>query len=452
MNSFKVGNLKKNINNLLLDIFYHGIKNIRPNKILKKFISINNKDIVVKTNKKIFRYDNIEKIYILCIGKASTDMAKSVKEILKKLKKKIVKGIIVVNEENFANVTGFTSFISGHPIPNKEGKKAADFVINYLKGTTSNDLILIFISGGGSALFNSPIKEITLKDKISVNKLLIESGADIKEINTVRKHLSSVKGGNLIRFCYPAKVHTFILSDVIGDDLSSIASGMTVPDNTYFADVEKVLKNYRIWSKIPINVKRFIIRGLNNKDMETPKKGDPIFKNVENTLIGSNSIYLNLLKEFCDKKRINSVIWKKNQEGNVKTLAKKFVDELSKKKIKKPVIFFSGGESTVKVSGKGIGGRNQEFALHFITEIYKKELDLKFTLLSLGTDGKDGPTDAAGAIVDQNTYGLLKKSKIDFLSELDNNNSYKILKKIGCLVVMNGTNTNVADVQMIALV
>ena len=234
--------------------------------------------------------------------------------------------------------------------------------------------------------------------------------------------------------------------------MSSIASGLTVPDNTYFTDVRKVLRKYKLWSTIPVKVKSFISKGLKNKEIETPKKGNTIFKNVQNTLIGSNTIYLNYLKEFCDKKKVNSIIWKRNIEGNVKKLATMFVHDLSKKKLNKPVIFLSGGESTVKVSGNGIGGRNQEFALYFVKEIQKRKLKTKFTLLSLGTDGKDGPTNAAGAIVDQNTFNLIQKSKIDFLNELDNNNSYKILKKIGCLVIMDGTNTNVADIQMLALI
>ena len=452
MNSIKIGKSHRKINKFLLDAFNYGIEKIRPNKILNKYISANDKEIIVKTKKKVFRYSDIGRIYILCIGKASTEMAIATKEILKKLKTKVNKGVIVVNKENYRNVSGFNSFVSGHPIPNKEGKRAADFVKNYLNDITANDIILIFISGGGSALFNSPVKEITLRDKINVNKLLIESGADIKEINTVRKHLSTIKGGNLIKYCFPARVHSFILSDVVGDDLSSIASGLTVPDNTYFTDVRKVLRKYKLWSTIPVKVKSFISKGLKNKEIETPKKGNTIFKNVQNTLIGSNTIYLNYLKEFCDKKKVNSIIWKRNIEGNVKKLATMFVHDLSKKKLNKPVIFLSGGESTVKVSGNGIGGRNQEFALYFVKEIQKRKLNTKFTLLSLGTDGKDGPTDAAGAIVDQNTFNLIKKSKIDFLKELDNNNSYKILKKIGCLVIMDGTNTNVADVQMLALI
>ena len=187
---------------------------------------------------------------------------------------------------------GFKCFSSGHPIPNTNGLKAAKFIKNTLKNLDKDDLVLMLISGGGSALLPFPVNEISLKDKILTNKLLLSSGANIKEINSVRKHLSQVKGGNLVKICYPAKIHGLILSDVIGDDLGSISSGMTTFDETNFSDVLSILKKYKLWRKIPIKVKNFISKGLNDINLETPKKNNKIFKETTNTLIGSNRMCL----------------------------------------------------------------------------------------------------------------------------------------------------------------
>ena len=452
MNSIKVGKKNKSLDKVLLEIFLHGIKNVQPKTILSNYIFTKNDQIVVKYKSKTVAYKKINKVFIICVGKASTDMAITVKKILSKSKLKISKGIVVVNKENFKRIPGFDCFFSGHPIPNKNGLKASEFVKEYLKNSTRNDLVLIFVSGGGSALLPLPVEDINLNEKIEINKLLINSGANIKEINTVRKHLSQTKGGNLMKFCAPSKVHCFILSDVIGDDLSSIASGISVPDNTTFNDAKKILLKYNLWKKIPPNANKYINLGTKNKKPETPKKGDQIFKNVKNTLIGSNLMCLKVLKDYCQKKKIKCAIWKKDIENDVEELAKIFVDDLKKIKIKKPIVLISGGESTVNIKGSGKGGRNQEFALHLAKELKRKNSSLKYTLLSAGTDGRDGPTNAAGAIINQNSINLINQKGMDLSEELKNNNSYEVLQKINSLVIIEGTNTNVADIQLLALV
>ncbi len=452
MNSIEIGNSKKNLDKLLLKIFNYGLKNIQPRNILHKFITVKKNTIFVKESSKIQEYKNIKKIFIVCIGKASTDMAESIKKIFSKSDFKVSKGVVIVNKENFKKISGFNCFLSGHPIPNKNGLEASNFLKDYLTDSGPDDLVLIFVSGGGSALLPSPVKKINLNDKIKMNRILIESGANIKEINTVRKHLSDLKGGNLLKFCFPSRVHCFILSDVIGDDLSSIASGLTVPDNTFFKDAKKVLTNHNIWNITPKSIQKYINIGLSNKELETPKKGDPIFLKVKNTLIGSNMICLQHLKDYCNSNKINSSIWKTNLEEDVKNLAKKFVKDLKKNRFKKPIILISGGESTVNIKGKGKGGRNQEFSLHLSIELKKNFPFQKYSLLSVGTDGKDGPTDAAGAILNQKSIDLIKKKGIKLETELLNNNSYEVLHKIKSLVIMNGTNTNVADVQLLALI
>ena len=323
--------------------------------------------------------------------------------------------------------------------------------MNYLKNTHQEDLVLIFISGGGSSLLPYPVKNVSLTDKITVNKYLLESGANIDEINTVRKHLSQIKGGNLAKFCFPARVHSLILSDVVGDNVSSISSGLTVPDPSTFNDSKNILLKYNLWKKMPKTIINHIKTGIEFKELETPKNGNKIFKNSSYTIIGSNTKSLEEIRRNCIKKDIKCKIWKKNIEGDVREVAKNFVLDLKIKKIKKPMILISGGETTLQVKGSGLGGRNQEFALYFNHFIRKYLPDLKYVFLSAGTDGKDGPTNSAGAIINNESYKKFKEKNINIDKELKNNNSYNVLKQIESLVIINGTNTNVADIQLLLL-
>lgn len=435
----------------LLEIFKHGVSSVQPNNILDNFIKVKSKKIIVTEGSKQKIYSKINRVFPVCIGKASVDMAKKIKKIFKVSNFKIEKGILIVNKENFSKVKGFKCFSSGHPIPNRNGLDASIFLENYLGKLEKNDLVLIFISGGGSALAPYPVDGISLEEKIIINKILLESGANIKEINIVRKHLSKLKGGNLVKICNPAYVHSFILSDVIGDDLSSIASGMTTYDNSTFRDVKKILNKYKIWTKIPKNIKNHINNGEKKKELETPEKNNKIFRKTNNTLIGSNNLCLNNMKNLCKKYNINSKIWFKNIDGDVKKISKKFSNNIKKIKYKTPVLLISGGETTVKVNGKGKGGRNQEFALYFAIEMKKINPSKSFIILSAGTDGRDGPTNAAGGILNQGSLEKIKNKKVNLEKELLNNNSYQVLKKINSLVIMDGTNTNVADVQLIYL-
>ncbi len=437
-------------NKLLKKLYDHGVYNVQSKNILHNFIKVKKNSVLVKNNHKFVEYKDFKHIYIICIGKASVDMAETSKKILKNVKKKIKPGIIVVNKENAKNVSGFKTFVTGHPIPNSKGLEASKYLERFLKNSGNDDLVLIFLSGGGSALLPYPVENISLKEKINVNKYLLESGANIKEINTVRKHLSRIKGGNLIKFTYPSKVHCLILSDVIGDDLSSISSGLTSPDQTHFRDAKKILQKYKLWNTIPMNVKSYISSGINNSLLETPKPKNKLFKTVKNTIIGSNNLCIKSINDFCKINGIKSKIWFKNIELDVKDLAKKFYEELKKfKKFTNATVLISGGETTVKIKGSGKGGRNQEFALHFLQIMRSKLPNQNYFLLSAGTDGRDGPTNAAGAIINSNTHNLIKEKKIDLTKELKNNNSYEVLKKINSLVIIKGTNTNVADVQIL---
>ncbi len=437
--------------NLLLGLFNHGVSNVQPRNILKNFIKVDKTKIIVSNNSYSKTYNNFKKILPICVGKASVDMGNTALSLLKNFENEISEGVIVVNKENFKKVKGFKCFSSGHPVPNENGLLASLHIEKKLHSLSEKDLVLFFLSGGGSALLPYPSENIRLEQKVNLNRKLLNSGADIKEINTVRKHLSRIKGGNFLKMSFPAKVHSFILSDVIGDDLSSISSGPTVPDETSFNDVKRILRKYNLWNDIHKSVKAHIELGILDKSLETPDKTNTVFLNVENTLIGSNNLCLKSIDSLCKQKDINSKIWKTNIEGDVQVIANNFIRDLKKKNCKKPIILISGGESTVKIKGKGKGGRNQEFALHFIKNIRKSLSNLKFTLLSAGTDGRDGPTNAAGAIVNDKSLDLIENKNINLNKELENNNSYQVLKKINSLVIINGTNTNVADIQLLMI-
>jgi len=443
--------VKNGSENLLMDLFNYGVSNVQPRNILKNFIKIDKAKIIVKNNAYSKTYENFKNVIPICVGKASVDMGNTALSLLKNFENEVSEGVIVVNKENFKKVKGFKCFSSGHPIPNKNGLLASYHIENKLNSLSEKDLVLFFLSGGGSALLPYPSANIKITQKVSLNHQLLNSGADIKEINTVRKHLSKIKGGNLLKMSFPAKVHSFILSDVIGDDLSSISSGPTVPDETSFDDAKRILRKYKLWNDIHKSIKEHIELGILNKSLETPDKTNKVFLTVENTLIGSNNLCLKSIDSLCKKKKINSKIWKNNIEGDVQIIAKNFVQDLKKKNYKKPIILISGGESTVKIKGTGKGGRNQEFALHFLKNIRKSFSNLEFTLLSAGTDGRDGPTNAAGAIVNNKSLDLIINKKINLEKELENNNSYQVLKKIDSLVIIKGTNTNVADIQLLMI-
>lgn len=441
----------KSSNAFLLKLFKFGVSNVQPRNILSNFIKADKKDIVVLDGRKKQLYKDFKRIIPICVGKASVDMGSTIMSILENCKEKLSEGVIVVNEENYKNISGFKCFKSGHPIPNKDGLLAAKFIEEKLRKLDEKDLVLLFLSGGGSALLPYPEGKIKLKEKIQINHLLLNSGANIKEINSVRKHLSKIKGGNFLKMSFPAKVHTFILSDVVGDDLSSISSGLTVPDKTTFSEVESILKKYNLWNLLSSSIKSHIEQGKKDKKMETPDRNSTLFKKVKNTLIGSNYLCLKSIDEYCKSKNINAHIWNSDFEGDVEDLADKFLKYLENIDHSKPVILISGGETTVKIRGKGKGGRNQEFALHFARKAYEYFPKLKYSLLSAGTDGRDGPTDAAGAIINEESMKSIELNKINLEKELNNNNSYEVLKKINSLVIINGTNTNVADIQLLMI-
>ncbi len=443
MNSLLTTFNKKDI----LKLFLIGLESTKPKNTLHKYIDFYNNSLIIK-NKKKFVYKSFRHILPIAVGKASVQMAESFNKIAKNCKK-ITSGILIVNKENFRKIDNFKCFTSGHPLPNKQGMDATSYLVNELIKTNKNDIIVLMLSGGGSAMLPFPAHGISLKEKVNMNQLLLECGANIGEINAVRKHISQIKGGNFLKYASPSLVHTLIISDVVGDNLSSIASGLTVPDQTTFQEVIKICKKYKIYNKIPKSVKDHFIKGDDKLIPETPKKEDKIFKKAYNFIISSNSTSVMAIKKFLDQKEILSEISSLRIIGEVKRAARKLVKSINKKQ--KPVILLFGGETTVKIRGKGVGGRNQEFALYVALYMNRYYPSKRFIFLSGGTDGRDGPTDSAGGIVDETTISKCEEKNIDLLKELENNNSYYVLKMINSHILIGGTDTNVADIQILLL-
>jgi glycerate-2-kinase len=352
---------------------------------------------------------------------------------------------------------------SSHPIPDingLEGTKKMVELIQETKQTNDNILIIVLISGGGSALMSLPKSGIELIDLQEINSLLIKCGADINEINSVRKHLSKFKGGNLARFICPKKAITMIVSDVIGDSMDLIASGPTVPDSTTFSDAYNVFTKYNILNKTPENVKKLILTGMNGEVNENPKKSDLIFQSIDNLIIGSARTAKDNIIQLFDMngfENISNILdWAKirTMMGEARDYGKYLADIISKvscsaKSLQQGRIFYmiNSGELTVTIQGDGIGGRNQEMLLGFINEFDVSCLEnLDFVVCSMNMDGKEGNSPAAGAIVDSGFLHKIKNLKSNPIQYLENNDSFNFFKKINDAIEIGATETNVNDI------
>ncbi|MEE9453559.1 MAG: DUF4147 domain-containing protein [Paracoccaceae bacterium] len=362
---------------------------------------------------------------VIAFGKAAIAMTR---EALRHLQDAPVIALAVTNYENIDTVTGCTVMAAGHPVPDANGEKAGQAVIKLLQSTTKNDLVVALISGGGSALLPAPLNGISLADKAAVSRLLLGAGFDITKMNAVRQHLSCLKGGGLARLAAPAPVHGFILSDVIGDDLRVVASGPTLAPIATRATARAILQDHKVFDKMPTAVQNHFSTPA--RMLETPPG--------RNTLIGSNRQSLRAVQGAS-----MGVIIADDLTGDVSDVAE-FILKSAQQNPAKTLIF--GGETTVKLKGAGKGGRNQELALRLA--LLGENIAGGWVFLSAGTDGRDGPTDAAGAIVDAGTPNRIRAQGLDPLEMLQNNDSYTALKAAGDLLITGATGTNVADVQV----
>jgi len=413
-------------------VFNAGLKAVDPCAALAAYFKASPIDLT--------RYKNI---FVIGGGKAACRMALAVERLYGKY---ITGGAVVTKYGHSLALKKISVLEAGHPVPDRSGVAGTKKILSIAGSAAKEDLVVTLLSGGASALLASP-RGVTLEEKRRITKLLVNSGASIGEINAVRKHLSNVKGGRLVEMIRPACSLTLIVSDVVGNDISTIGSGPTVPDPTTYADALSVLKRYGIVSKAPGGVLKMLKAGCAKSAPETPKPGDGRFKKAVSVIVADNLTALEAAKRKAASLGYNALILSSTVTGSTASAAAFFSAIISEVKrsgnpAPAPACLLMGGETTLKVIGRGLGGRNQEFAL--LTAKHIETVD-GVTVLCAGTDGTDGPTDAAGAFVDSATLRRAAKAGIDYLRHLRENDSYNFFKTAGGLFVTGPTGTNVMD-------
>lgn len=386
-------------------------------------------------------------IQIIAVGKAAIPMTEGALYSISKDRLKTLP-VVVTNYENALSHPNMHILSASHPIPNEDGLLAARIIAATAADTDDDGLILALISGGASSLAPMPSPPISLSDKQEVTRLLLMSGADIHETNTVRKHLSEIKGGGLARLAYPTALRTLILSDVPSDDLSTIASGVTAGDSTTFPEAVSILQQKRIWHHIPASVRAHLEQGCSGLVEETPFPDDPLFNNTFSTIIASNRTSLKAVSDFGKAAGYNVEIVREMLVGEARLAGQEFALNITRP-VTCPTAYIAGGETTVTVTGSGSGGRNQELALACALAFQSRSSPNHWVFLSGSTDGIDGPTNAAGGLVDSDTTTRIRVTGYDPSALLANNDSYHALRHANDLLITGPTGTNVADLQIL---
>jgi glycerate-2-kinase len=389
------------------------------------------------------------RLIVIGAGKPSAKMAQVIEEILGG---SISDGIVVTKYGHALPLDRIRLIEAGHPIPDAVGVRAVQQTRELLQGLTKDDIVLCLLSGGGSALWPAPAPKITLEQKQEVTLLLLRAGATIRELNAVRKHLSDMKGGQLARWASPAHVVSLIMSDVIGDPIDFIASGPTAPDTTSFSDALSIIQKYGI--EVPDAVRDRFHEGARGHIPDTPKPGDPVFKHVENYIIANNQLLIDAAVEKAREFGFNTVILGTEVEGEAKDVGRFFsavAREIGRSGNPAgiPACVLAAGETTVTVRGHGIGGRNQEMALAWAVAMASRPSPATACFASVATDGTDGPTNAAGGLVDQLTCSRAVELGLVPLQYLRANDSSKFLKATGDLIITGPTQTNLMDLQIL---
>jgi glycerate 2-kinase len=427
-----------------LRIFQAALKAANPAEAVLRHVQLAGN--VLAAARKRYHLDLFRNVYVIGAGKASAQMAQSIERLLGK---RITGGLINIKYGHAARLRRIELNECGHPIPDRNGELGAQRIAEIARQAGQDDLVLCLISGGASALLPLPAPPVTLEEKQETTRLLLHCGANIHELNCVRKHISAVKGGQLAELAFPSTVLALILSDVIGDDLDVIGSGPTVPDRSTFSDARAILAKYGISGKVPAAVQE----RLSGSASETPKPGGRIFEKVQNLIVGSNRLAVDAAAQQARALGYHTLVLSTFIEGETRDVARvhaAIAKEIraTGRPVKPPACVISGGETTVTIRGTGLGGRNQEFALAAALDI----AGLKdVVVLSAGTDGTDGPTDAAGALADGSTVARAEAQDLDAAAYLANNDSYPFFEYLGNLIKTGPTGTNVADIRIMLL-
>lgn len=440
--------LNQKARRLALSSLEYAVNAVDPKQIIKSRLFLKNSTLQV--NGYSFDLEKFRNIYVIGGGKASGSMAEALEQVLGS---HITAGLLNVPRGSKHKTNIIKIHEASHPIPDESGVEGTRRMLKLAEQAEENDLVICLISGGGSSLMPLPRGEISIADKKEITNALLKCGATINEINTVRKHVSDFKGGWLAKKAYPATILNLILSDVVGDPLDFIASGPTVPDSTTFSDAIKVLKKYHLWNKAPLSVRKVLSDGDKGLIPETPKSNDEAFKKVYNVVVGNCRSVSLAACEYLKSAGLNTLLLTSTIEGearHVGVLLASIVKEasVSGNPIPKPAGIVAGGETTVTVTGKGLGGRNQELALAAALKLHSMN---GVVLASLSTDGVDGPTDAAGVIVDGKTLDRATKMILAPEGFLKENDSYHFFSKLGDLIFTGPTGTNVNDVSVLII-
>lgn len=427
-------------------IFAAAVRAVDPGEAVRRHLGRDGE--LLRIGQERIDLGRIGTLVVVGCGKAAAPMAGAVEEIVGD---RIARGVVVTKYGHGQPTRLIRVQEAGHPVPDQAGVAGAQAILDQVRGLGPEDLVLVLISGGGSALTPAPVPGISLAEKQALTTALLACGADIREMNTLRKHISRFKGGQLVRAAQPARVVALILSDIVGDPLDAIASGPTVPDPTTYADALAILDRYGIRGEIPGPIRDRLEAGARGEVPETPKPDDPLFARVRNLIVGSNLQALQAARSEAQARGLTPMILSSSIEGETREIARMHAAlareiRTSGNPLRPPACLISGGETTVTLRGAGKGGRNQEFVLAAALDI----AGLPGTvILSAGTDGTDGPTEAAGAVADGQTCARALAAGLDPRAALDRNDAYPLFQRLGDLLVTGPTRTNVMDVRLV---
>ncbi len=429
-------------------LFDRALEEADPGKCVLEHLEIQGDNLKVKGED--FHLPDFESIYVVAFGKAASAMASAIEELLGE---RITGGIVVSNASCDGVFKNMDFHLSSHPVPEEKSVEAARKVVSLLEKSGKRDLVIFLISGGGSSILAMPSEGLTIEDKKTVTQKLMLCGADTSGLNTVRKKMSQVKGGGLLKKALPSKVVTLILSDVVGDRLEFIASGPTVPDTTTFQDAWRVIEALELEHKIPPRVVVHLEKGRRANTSPTIDREQYEKSRAKTIVVGNNHKAIYAMEKMAKEMGYNTLFLSSQISGEAREVAKvlagiAFDIKRFGRPVKKPACILFGGETTVNVLGRGKGGRNTETALSFCFEIIGTD---KIVGLFAGTDGIDGPTDAAGAICDGQSRLAARAMGISARDHLADNNSYAFFDKLGDLIKTGSTGTNVMDVGIVLI-
>lgn len=437
----------------LAAVFSAALAAADPRQAVLNAVSVDNNRLQVAGT--VYNLAGFERIVVVGAGKAAARMAQAVETLAGE---RISAGLIIVKQGHKAPLSVIEQVEAAHPVPDEAGIEGTQRILQMVRESGDNTLIICLLSGGASSLLVSPAFGVTLQDKQETTRLLLNAGASIVELNAVRKHLSMIKGGQLSRAAWPAQLLTLVLSDVIGDPLDVIASGPTAPDCSTYADAQSVIEKYGLQATVPSSVRGYLKRGVAGQMPETVKAADPCLGRTRNVIVAGIGPSLLAAKKKGVQLGFDTRIISDSLQGEARDaagfLAQLARTEMAQMKPGEQRCLLTGGETTVTVRGTGKGGRNQELALAFSLEIAGAD---GISLLSAGTDGSDGPNDAAGALVDGNTAAQARSKGLEPQACLDNNDSYGFFERFDTVSGAHShfktgpTGTNVMDIQIVLL-